>query len=502
MSVLEWLAEYPRQDKIIISNMHRSYTIDDLFVKCHELETYLKEKNIEHVALCADNSFDWLVVDLVCQRNKKCLVPLPTWFTEEQINDSLSETATTHLFLDSHAAVRLSSRKELMDVPGTDLKILKLAGATDPCVPVGTGKITFTSGSTAAPKGVCLSHQQQVDQALALCDAVSIKNPRHLSLLPLSTLLENVAGLYAPLLAEGEVVVPSLKELGYVGSALHEPARMLEIIRRVQPDTMILVPELLRLLIGAIEAGWEAPTSLKFIAVGGAHVSRVLLEMASQANLPVYEGYGISECCSVVTLNTFSNKKIGSCGIPLKNQKISIEDGQICVTGNVMLGYLGLPESWSLQKFMTGDVGFISEEGFINLQGRITNQIISSFGRNISPEWIEARLLGHQAISECVVIGDARPFCVALLTKKDICVSDEELGTWISSINKTLPDYAQIRHWRIITKSFKDYQGLLTANGKLRREAINLRFNTEIESLYANKESLKVNISGEESALI
>ncbi len=298
------------------------------------------------------------------------------------------------------------------------------------------------------------------------------------------------------------MVVPSLKELGYVGSALHEPAKMLEIIRRVQPDTMILVPELLRLRISAIDAGWEAPTSLKFIAVGGAHVSRVLLEMASQANLPVYEGYGISECCSVVTLNTFSNKKIGSCGIPLKNQKISIEDGQICVTGNVMLGYLGLPESWSLQKFMTGDVGFISEEGFINLQGRITNQIISSFGRNISPEWIEARILGHQAISECVVIGDARPFCVALLTKYDICVSDEELDTWISSINKTLPDYAQIRHWRIITKSFKDYQGLLTANGKLRREAINSKFNTEIESLYANKESLKVNISGEESALI
>lgn len=502
MNVLKKLAESATPNKKIFSNSHQSFSNNDVLDKCEKFLNYLNDRKLQNIAICADNSLDWLIVDLVCQQNGKCLIPLPTWFTEEQIEHAFVKTATTHILLDDLAVKHIPKNGELEDVAGTGLKLMRVSGTDKPCIPIGTGKITFTSGSTAAPKGVCLSHGQQINQAIALCNAVSIKSPKHLCLLPLSTLLENVAGLYAPLLADGEVVVPSLKELGYSGSSLQNPRKMLDMISSVQPDTMILVPELLKLLISAIEAGWKPPETLKFIAVGGAHVPRRLLEKAAEMKLPVYEGYGISECCSVVTLNTFANSKLGSCGLPLQNHGVFVENDQIYVTGNVMLGYVGLPDSWFLKKFKTGDLGAIDEEGHLYLRGRASNQIISSFGRNISPEWIEAKVLVHQGISECLIVGDSRPHCVALFTKRDVHLTDNELDGWISSVNETLPDYAQIKNWKCLSTPFWESGDLITDNGKLRRNEIISRFQEQIECLYQFDRSPKLIEAGERNATV
>lgn len=120
-------------------------------------------------------------------------------------------------------------------------------------LPTGTGKITYTSGSTGAPKGVCLGNARLLRQAAALAEAVGIERPRHLSLLPLPVLLENVAGAYAALLAGGEVLLPDLARIGLGGSSSVEPRRLLAALGELQPQTLILIPELLQLLVRACE---------------------------------------------------------------------------------------------------------------------------------------------------------------------------------------------------------------------------------------------------------
>jgi acyl-CoA synthetase (AMP-forming)/AMP-acid ligase II len=122
---------------------------------------------------------------------------------------------------------------------------------------------------------------------------------------------------------------------GLIGAAGFNAKKMLDALSDWQATTMILTPELLLGLIFAIEGGAPQPQRLRFIAVGGASVSPSLLERADRLGLPVYEGYGLSECASVVALNTPLARKLGSVGKPLPHLKVEIaEDGEILVSGN------------------------------------------------------------------------------------------------------------------------------------------------------------------------
>ena len=151
-----------------------------------------------------------------------------------------------------------------------------------------TQKITFTSGSTGTPKGVCLSLESQLQVATSLYQSIGLEKPNHLCLLPLPVLLENLAGVYAPLLAGGTVNLVPLAELGFSGAQLLEPHKLIAAIERTEPNTLILVPELLTCLVAFAKQGWQAPKSLKFIAVGGAVVSQALIKQARELGLPVY----------------------------------------------------------------------------------------------------------------------------------------------------------------------------------------------------------------------
>lgn len=402
------------------------------------------------------------------------------WFSAEESRDeSLGADVNDRAMKSEH----VQSKQEF-----GAYRIIRRSMSASAHLPEGTAKITFTSGSTGAPKGVCLSLEQQIRIAGAIAESVPANAIRHLCVLPLSTLLENVAGVYAPLLKTGEIVIPPLANLGFSGSALTQPERLLHAISQLRPHSMILLPELLLFLVGAVKQGWRPPEELEFLAVGGARVSPLLLQQAEALGLPVYEGYGLSECASVVSLNRPTAAQPGSVGKPLPHVRVSIEEGEVVVSGNPFLGYVGEPASWYPKAINTGDLGYIDDAGFLHLHGRKKNLLISSFGRNISPEWVESELLAGPLIAQAIVVGDAQPYCAALIHARRPDIQDKDIQIWIDSINQRLPDYARVRYWARLEKSLAAVSGLLTENGRPRRVAIQAHFADEIASLFASSQ--------------
>ena len=153
-----------------------------------------------------------------------------------------------------------------------------------------------------------------------------------------------MAGVYAALLSGATCEIPSLAETGMSYGGL-QPGRLTAAIAAREPHSLILVPELLRVLVHAAVLGWKPPASLRFIAVGGALVSPELLAQAARLGLPVYEGYGLSECGSVVCLNTPGQQPAGQrrpalaprAGPPGRGR------GRSSCANAGMLGYLGEP---------------------------------------------------------------------------------------------------------------------------------------------------------------
>jgi long-subunit acyl-CoA synthetase (AMP-forming) len=482
-------------DAVVVRGAGEALTLSRLTERCAALADLLTALELRVVALHMDNRPDWIVVDLACQLAAICLVPLPTFFSTEQLRHVLDTVPLDAVFTDRPellsplCAGRVRPGPEIA-LGGATVLRLDAGPASAPqalpgVLPGGTGKITFTSGSTGRPKGVCLGNSQLLNQAAVLAAAAALERPRHLCLLPLSTLLENVAGVYAPLLAGGEVLVPGLAEIGFTGSSSLSPRVFLELLARQQPESVILTPQMLHLLVAAAGQGWAPPAALRFVAVGGARVPPSLLQAAHALGIPAFEGYGLSECASVVSLNLPGASRPGSCGRPLPHVRVAIEDGEIRVAGNAMLGYAGEPDSWGRSEIATGDLGYLDADGFLFIDGRKKNLLISSYGRNIAPEWVESEALADGALAECLVFGDARPHCVALLYPRDPAAGDDAIQRSIDRCNARLPDYARIRRWHRLAHPLAAGKDLLTENGRPRRLAILARYQGVIDALYA-----------------
>lgn len=250
----------------------------------------------------------------------------------------------------------------------------------------------------------------------------------------------------------------------------------------------MLVPELLRLLLALCLNTPALATqlgTLRFVAVGGGKVAPELIAHARAAGLPVYEGYGLSECGSVVALNGPHGDRPGSVGLPLPHCQVTIAaDGEVMVSGSAMLGYLG-EEGETGSQIATGDLGRIDEEGYLHITGRKKNVQITAFGRNFSPEWVEAQAQLCPAIARIVIFGDGQPANVALI--QPLPGSQSQLPEQIARLNQQLPDYARIHHW--LPVALDQLPGLLTANGRPRRNEIYHHFSRQISQCLTGETS-------------
>lgn len=480
---------------------HASLSRAELTRRVHELAGALRASGVRTLAILLDNGIDWVVADLAAASAGLPVIPLPPFFSAAQSLHVLQSAGVDGLIGGSAELAEAAGYQATPGLPGLEAPFYRRAGAPV-AVPAGTAKITFTSGTTGTPKGVCLSAANQLNVARSLVAATAgLGIRRHLCLLPLAVLLENIAGVYAPLLAGAQTIVPPLAEVGLSGSSGFEVATCLRALHHYQAESVILLPQMLHALIHALELGAPRPQQLRFIAVGGGKVAGSLLARADALGLPVFEGYGLSECASVVALNTPTARRAGSVGKPLPHVEVSVSDGEIRVAGNRFLGYLGeAAASDDGAALATGDLGHVDADGFLVLDGRRKNLIITAFGRNLSPEWPEAELTAHPAIAQAAVFGEARPYCVAVIVPRRSELSDTELAGALASVNARLPDYAQIRTFVRAHETFSQHNGLLTANGRVRREAIAARYAAPLAALYGADEDATCNAVTEDRA--
>ena len=473
-------------DRPAIDDGERHVSYGELVALVAAEHRFLDTAHPARCALLAENGIAWAVADLALLEAGVPQLPLPTFFTTAQMRHALDDAGIDTLLTDQPArvAAELPSFTAAGVSPASGLHRFTRTVATPPALPPGTAKITYTSGSTGTPKGVCLDLPALMAVSRSLADAVAgSRVERHLGLLPLSTLLENLAGLYVPLLLGSATSLPPAARTGLAYGAL-DPRRLLTLVATQRPHSLVLVPELLRLLVAGIEAGIALP-SLRFVAVGGARVPLALLERADALGLPVFEGYGLSECASVVCLNTPAARRIGSVGRPLPHAQVTVDaDGEIHVDGARLCGYLGespLPPG----PFATGDLGSIDADGFVHLHGRRRNVIITSLGRNVSPEWVESELFAAGPVVQAVACGEARPFPVVLVARAP-GATDTDIQHAIDAANARLPDYARLRGWLDFATVPSVANGLLTANGRPRRDRILAGERERIETLYAS----------------
>lgn len=411
-------------------------------------------------ALALSDSCAWAVADLACMSAHIPCVPVPHFFTPAQRAHMLAEAGVTYLISDE------GTEGEPLLIAGKPCRITRTPYASK-TLPRGTAKITYTSGTTGTPKGVCLSEHSMIAQADALRAALGESAIHiHRSLLPLSVLLENVAGLYVALLSGAQV---------HLGAVPLTADALAEALMVSSATSCILVPALLQQLVAS---GRHFP-ALRFVAVGGASVPPALITRARAQGIPVYEGYGLSEACSVVALNTPQHDKAATCGKPLIPTTLSIAaDGEIMLHQPAFLGYLGEPAP--TRPYPTGDIGTLDAEGYLRITGRKKHIIITAYGRNFSPEWVESELCASGVIAQAVVYGDARPFNCAVVVAAD----EAAAHTALQQANARLPDYAQVRHLVFASAPFTPERGEMTATGKPHRAAIQQHYALALQAPY------------------
>ena len=468
---MDALFEIPGHEVPVLgSGNGRGFTPLEIEMRLAEMLQMLGEHDPQvPIGLVGDNSPEWVLADLAMLRSGHCSVPIPAFFSSEQITHLVAATGMTQVFYNGGI---VPVRRVFPYLP-------EVAAAQAPvALPLGTQKITFTSGTTGNPKGVCLTAGQQMATVKSLAEVLGkLGVKKHLSLLPLAVLLENVAGIYVPLMLGAECIVPPLGEIGLSGSSQFDAERCLNAIAKHQAESLILLPQMLQALVWQASPADPRLASLKFVAVGGGVTPIAVLERAAQVGMPVFEGYGLSECASVVSLNTPAANRLGSVGKTLPGVKARLAaDGEIEIQGRGYAGLLGEPPLPAQAWLSTGDLGEIDSDGFLRITGRKKNVLITSFGRNVSPEWPEGLLMESGLLAQVVVIGDGEAQLRAVLVPRSAAVDQAALERLLGAVNARLPDYAQIGQWVICSEGFTKANGLATDNGRPRREAIASRF--------------------------
>ena len=530
-------------EKPFIIEMHgdtpRPISGADLTDRASRVRGFLRAKNLsrgDRVVLIAPNSADWVAADLGALAEGAVVVPMYARQKASELIEMVEDCGAVLVICATKELQEKMTKEGLKTETATFDQVFAARPETGSPLEVADDEavtIVYTSGSTGSPKGVVLS-MQNVDYMLpqtstALTRMMALGEPVH---------GDDTVFHYLPFCFAGSRIV--LWTSLYRNNGLHISTDLEQLqaeLGAVKPNYFLNVPVLLERIKNGVEAqiaGRPAPIRWLYESAKRAFAAKVageatvgdraILRMARAAlfsrikakigpnlralicgsaplgedtqrwfemlGIPVLQVYGLTETTAIVTMDRPSESVIpGRVGPALEGVEVRLGDGdEIQVRGpNIFSGYWEKPEATTAAFtddgwFRTGDRGEQNQDGNWKIIGRVKNLLVPSSGHNVAPEPIEQVLVERiEGVEQALVVGHARPFLVALITGE---AEEQTVQSGIDAINEGLPHYKRIRAFRITEEPFTIENGLLTANQKVRRDAVETAHSEAIEAMY------------------
>ena len=523
----------------------------------------------DRVAVMAKTRYEWTILDFAIIYCGAITVPIYETSSAEQVKWILSDSASVLLIVESPTLAQMAksvlpaSCNEVLIITDDALPILVAAGReiADSKVderinslgPEDLMTLIYTSGTTGNPKGVTFTHGNFISECSNVVQYAHVEflkpGGSTLLFLPIAHVFGRMiqfGAIYAGLhLAHCGDINRLPQDLG-----TFKPTLVLAVPRIFEKvynsaETKALETGKSKIFKKAVDIAVEYSQSLdtgKFSVrsralhllfdrlvyskirtglggrvdaaiSGGAPLSPRLGHFFRGAGINILEGYGLTETTAASSLNVRSAQKIGSVGRPIPGTRIKIApDGEVLIKGAVVMqGYWQNPPATRESMnddgyFKSGDLGTIDEDGFLFIVGRKKEIIVTSGGKNVAPEILEDRLRAHPLISQCMVVGDNKPFIAALITidpdairswastnkkggatvaelAKDPALNDV-IQTAVDEANKAVSRAESIRKFAILPVDFTIADGQLTAKLSVKRHVVNQQFSQEIADLF------------------
>jgi len=418
----------------------------------------------------------------------------------------------------------------------------------------------YTSGTTGNPKGVMLTHRNLASNVSAMQEVFPLEpDNRSAAFLPWAhvfgqtvelhygigtgisigltsakTLMEDLPAIRPTIL----VAVPTVFNRVYDGlqkmmaaegglkktmfdAAIGNSQRRMDLAKEGKTTRWVEIQHSLydRLVFSKVREGFGG--RLQYAFSGGAAISTDVAEFISALGMVVYEGYGLTETSPVATANTKTARRVGSVGRAVPEVTVTIDEnvsadddlGEIVISGpNVMKGYYNLPEEDAKVftddgAFRTGDLGYIDDDGFLYIRGRIKEQYKLENGKYVVPSPIEEQLQLSGYITNIMVVGEQRPYNVAVIvpdfdaldkwaaehgiesSDRDALLHDQQVldlyRDELDAHSAHIKGYERIRAFALEPEEFTPENGMLTPSLKIKRRAVVARYGDDIEALYA-----------------
>ena len=524
----------------------------------------------DRVAIMAKTRYEWTVLDFAIWFAGAVPVPIYETSSAEQVDWILTDSAAVAIIVETPALVELvkpimpATCKNIWNITDNALAALITAGKSisddeiskrrEALKPETLATLIYTSGTTGKPKGVHLTH----GNFLSECGNV-VNGASDLFLKPGGSTL-----LFLPVAH----VFGRMVQIGAITAGLHlahcsDITKLPADLGTFKPTFVLAVPRIFEKIFNGAEAKAEAAGKGKIfhkaveiavaysVAMDGKRVSPLLklkhglfdklvyskiraglggrVEAAISGGAPlgerlghfyrgagirVLEGYGLTETTAGATLNLTAAHKVGSVGKPIPGTTIKIaEDGEVLIKGPiVMKGYwqndAANAEVFTNDNyFRSGDLGKLDDEGYLYITGRKKELIVTAGGKNVAPAVLEDRLRANPLISQCMVVGDNKPFIAALVTLdpdsiKPWAVANKKEGASIADLtkdptllaviqsavdeaNKAVSRAESIRKFTVLPVDFTIPGGQLTAKLSVKRHVVAQQFAREIDELFA-----------------
>jgi len=524
----------------------------------------------DRVAIMSRTRYEWTILDFAIWYTGAVSVPIYETSSAEQIDWILNDSAAVAIIVENQSLAELAKPvmpvacKNIWNITDNALAILAAAGKLitddeiskrrDALKPETLATLIYTSGTTGKPKGVQLTHgnfQAECGNVVnALSDLFLKAGGSTLLFLP-------VAHVFGRLVQIGAVMA------GLHLSHCSDTTKLLSDLATFKPTFVLAVPRIFEKIYNGAEAKAEAAgkgkifhkaaeTAISYSKAldtkrispllkikhgvfdklvyskirtslggkveaaisGGAPLGDRLGHFFRGAGIRVLEGYGLTETTGASNVNTTASHRVGSVGKPIPGATVKIaEDGEVLIKGAVVMqGYwqndAANAEVFTKDNyFKSGDLGKLDDEGYLYITGRKKELIVTAGGKNVAPAVLEDRLRSNPLISQCMVVGDNKPFIAALITLdpdsiKPWSVANKKEGASIADLakdptllsaiqsavdetNKAVSKAESIRKFTVLPIDFTIAGGHLTAKLSVKRHVVAQQFAREIDELFA-----------------